>query len=262
MRRQADSVDMGCNESPQVRDFLAGNLSREATLSTLDHVRECDDCRSVMTAESRLGAANVRPEASDRVNVPAAKELAAGEDGQLHVNPWRSPTEGFSSYGGQRQSWFRRGPMIRMAVLGLGIAMLFNARNYFTGPKEGPPSTLELQISGAIEAGRPYCDSPEGDISSRPKVMSVTIPPGEKKFRVLVMKSGATVFEREIKQGAEGVYFEARDVRRASGTIPAREVLFPFPDAKALPLENETEYFWFVILPNGNQSAPVALRLD
>ncbi|MEE9394479.1 MAG: hypothetical protein V3W41_18445 [Planctomycetota bacterium] len=255
---------MSCTETAQVRQFLAGSLSRKATLWTLDHVRECEDCRAVMTAESRLGARQAQPEASPRLFLPSTNDCSYEDEEEAPaINPWTPASEGFHAFGGsQRKSLLRRAPLVRLAALGLCIALLMNGKSLFGDKEAKAPTALEILVAAAISEGRPFCDAPKGAISSRPKVMSLTLPPGERKFRVQILRDGTVVYDSQLDRKDKEVYFEEISVRRPEGTLPALEVLFPFPSATELPLEPGAEYFWLVRLPNGNQSAPIAVRME
>lgn len=247
---------MSCQETVRVRRLLNGGLGREETLAAMDHVRHCLPCRRMMTEESRLGArrghlAEERLPAVDTFSEEARERSAQNSPGGHRA----------AQFGVYRPPASRRKSLVRLALLGAVILLLMGGQRFFRSDRKIEVSARDLLVAEALTEGRPFLDSPRGVLANRPKILSLILPPGERRFQIRVLADGKSVYSAEYLEGETGVNFERREVPRPAGALPAREAIIPFPGADALPLEKGREYFWLVELANGNQSAPAPLRI-
>lgn len=243
-----DEEAMGCDKGQDVLALVSGRLSRDRTLTVLDHTRECEECRSLMTEHARVHAAvgrggePVRPEPSCSAAVSPVKRYVP-ED-----SSWRP------------EGYIRRGSRFgarRMVILGVVISGVVFASNLMR-PKEADtkePTWEEITIAAALEVGRPSIVEPKGLITTRPKVLAAILPAGSTRFTLNVTTAGARIYTHEFTTTETGATFDAVKLTSRDGKLPATEALVSFPDSKRLPLEPGTRYFMSLELPNGNESA-------
>ncbi len=236
----------------QVKYFLAGTLDKKDTLSVLDQVKNSEECRRYLEEQTRLSPSRHKP------------HHAAGTDSQTHRCGSATPPR-FAGEVSPRmiKSVLRpgRSPNVRrllfFGVILATIVFVFNKEN-------NAKPTLNAQqilVAAAIADGSPIATSPQGDCPTRPVTVAVLVPSGNQSIKLIFMANGMSVFEQQYKSTDFGVQMDSKTVPSDTGTLPAVEVILPFPDNKALPLEIGQRYFYFLELPNGRQSAPISIDI-
>lgn len=235
--------------------MLTGGLGREDTLQAMDRVRNSAEARAYLeqrSAEVRGGTAV----ATDR---PIAPGSAAGG------RPSFVPRVTTTSEGPRPRSIFLGRPgskgsgLRRTAVIGLLVVLLFGFAQKMKS-KEKPVVSMDLLVAEALEAGLPWIESPRGERSGRPKVVSLVIPPGNRRVTIRFVDSTGVRFERTWSREDDPDAFVGVKRNGPDGKIAATEVILPFPSAEELSLESDAQLHLFAILDNGNESPPSTFR--
>jgi hypothetical protein len=252
-------VEYSCM-SPEDRDIidrmLTGRLDREGTIAAMDRVRGSEEARAYLerrSAEMRGGSAV----ATDRPIPPGS--AAGGSPSFLRTETETARVAPTARILGRPGS--RGGGLKRTALIGFIVVLLFGFAQKMKGGPEAPLVSMDLLVAEALEAGLPWIESPRGERGGRPKVVSLVMPPGNRRVSLRFVDSTGVRFEHTwTREEAPDAFVEVKR-NGPDGKIAATEALLSFPSHEELALLPGRQIHIFAVLDNGNESPPSTFRV-
>lgn len=246
--------------SPEDREIidrmLTGHLDREGTLAAMDRIRGSEEARAYLeqrSAQIRGGSAV----ATDRPIAPGlATESSPSALRSAPETPRVAPTARILGRPGSRG-----GGLKRTALIGFIIVLLFGFAQKMKGGPETPIVSMDLLVAEALEAGLPWIESPRGERGGRPKVVSLVMPPGNRRISLRFVDSTGVRYEQAWTRDDAPDAFVGVKRKGPDGKIAATEVLLTFPSREELALLPGQQIHIFAILDNGNESPPSTFRV-
>lgn len=235
-----------------VKHFLAGTLNKSDTLLVLDKIKESEACRRYLEEQVRLSAASQHPHVATNHRMPNHACSPTSPNGAHQTAAASNP----SAFGPilRRRTGFGAKRTIMFGCILMAVLFAFRPGS----KKEDAPklTAQDIVVAEAITEGSPISISPKGTCDSRPMGVTAFLPSGNESGQLVFMSSGVELLRWDFNQGDFGVQMESAMILSETGKLPAMEIVLPFPDKSALPLEKGKRYFYFLELPNGRQSAP------
>ncbi len=236
---------MSCPEARSTLKYMRGELSDRHAQRSAEHLHQCSECRETMKfgASAWMSARREADESSE----------ASGAHESLRPAP---RAFGFRNMFIGRPVGAESRPRSRwMLMLLVGAAALF-----FMTWKSEPASASALATpelppeERALQDGMAWLESPRGQLTGRPRVVSALIPGGVERFRVLIVDAEGAVLLNEQHRAGEGGVLAADEGAH-------QRVLVPFPASTVLPLPENAAFGLSVILPGGRVAASARFSL-